>query len=218
MKRRCLWALTPLMSAGKALGFMDTEQLTALRTGPAFLFIACEMSYTEFLYVHEIFNHAHAVFGSIALIQVPQPVAGKPVTAETVPGFTLPDLLTVFDSACGAGFWFGAVVAPAAGACLLISYIRGTETTVHATRSNQRRPDSIALCWSGCRHVHIYAATYIVRPKRRCSGVRRCQGKKQKKKTAIPSSLSMPLLAFSYYFDCVSEDVKQEYRRAFPLH
>jgi hypothetical protein len=104
------------------------------------------MSYAELLYVHEIVNHTHSVLGSITLIQVIQPVARKPVTAEAVPAFTLPYLLTVLDSACDAGFWFDAVVASATGACLLISCICATETTVHSTGSNQRRSDHICLC------------------------------------------------------------------------
>ena len=104
------------------------------------------MSYAELLYVHEIVNHTHCILGSIALIQVIQPVARKPVTAEAVPDFTLPYLLTVLDSAGDAGFWFDAVVASATGACLLISCICDTETTVHSTGSNQRRSDHICLC------------------------------------------------------------------------
>jgi len=88
--------------------------------------------------VHEIVNHAHSILGSITLIQVIQPVARKPVTAEAVPDFTLPYLLTVLDSACDPGFWFDAVVASATGACLLLSCICATETTVHSAGSDQR--------------------------------------------------------------------------------
>lgn len=104
------------------------------------------MPYPVPLDVLKIVNHAHAIFGSITLIQVIQPVARKPVTAETVLDFTLPYLLTVLDSACDAGFWFDAVVAPAAGACLLISRIRAAEATVHSTGGNQRRSDRIGHC------------------------------------------------------------------------
>jgi len=104
------------------------------------------MLYPVLLYILKIVDHAHAVFGSITLIQVIEPVARKPATAETVPGFTLPYLLTVLDSACDAGFWFDAVVASATGAGLLISCIRATEATVHSTGSNQRRPDRIGHC------------------------------------------------------------------------
>jgi hypothetical protein len=104
------------------------------------------MSYAELLYVHEIVNHTHTILGSIALIQVIQPVARKPVAAEAVPDFTLLYLLAVLDQAGDAGYWFDAVVASATGACLLISCICATEATVHSTGSNQRRSDRICLC------------------------------------------------------------------------
>ena len=104
------------------------------------------MSYAERLDVHEIVNHTHSVFGPITLIQVIQPVAWKPVTAEAVLEFTLPYLLTVFDLACNAGFWFDAVVASTTGACLLISCICTTETTIRSTGSNQRCSDHLCLC------------------------------------------------------------------------
>ena len=124
---------------------MNTYQLAALRTGPSFLFVSNEMSYAELLYVHEIINHTHAILGSIALIQVIQPVARKPVTTEAVLDFTLPYRLTVLDSAYDAGFWFDAVVASTTGACLLISCICATETTVHSTGSNHRCSDHICF-------------------------------------------------------------------------
>jgi hypothetical protein len=104
------------------------------------------MSYAELLYVHEIVNHTHAIVGSIALIQVIQPVAGKSVTVKAVPGFTLPQLLTGLDPACDAGFWFDAVVATASGACILISCMRDTQATVHSAGCNQRRSHRICLC------------------------------------------------------------------------
>lgn len=112
------------------------------------------MSYTELLYVHEIVDHTHTILGSIALIQVIQPVARKPITAEAVADFTLRYLLTILDSACNAGFWFDAVVASATRAWILISGICATEATVHSTGSNQRRSDRICLCCSYWCHVH----------------------------------------------------------------
>lgn len=125
---------------------MNTYQLTALGTGPPFLLVFNETSYAEPLYVHEIVDHTHSILGSVTLIQVIQPVAGKVVTAEAVLGFTLQQLLTLFYSAGEAGYWFWAVVVPAAGAWILLSRIRDTETTVHPTGGNQLHSDSICLC------------------------------------------------------------------------
>lgn len=104
------------------------------------------MPYAELLYVHEIVNHTHTILGSIALIQVIQPVARKPVAAEPVPDATSRYLLAVLDQTGNAGFWFDAVVATATGACLLIPCIGATEATVHSTGSNQRCSDRICLC------------------------------------------------------------------------
>ena len=83
---------------------MNTYELAALGTGPPFLFVSNELSYAELVDVYEIVNHTHTILGSIALIQVIQPVARKPVTAEAVADFTLLYLLTVLDSACERGF------------------------------------------------------------------------------------------------------------------
>lgn len=65
---------------------MNTDYLTTLWTGPPFLFISNEMSNAEFSDVLKIVNHAHAILGSIALIQVDEPGAGKAVASEAVLG------------------------------------------------------------------------------------------------------------------------------------
>jgi hypothetical protein len=122
------------------------------------------MSYAELLYVHEIVNHTHTILGSIALIQVIQPVARKPVAAEAVPDFTLLYLLAVLDQAGDAGFWFDAVVASATGACLLISCICVTEATIHSAGSDQRCANRICLCRSYLRHVFIPTKACMVIP------------------------------------------------------
>jgi hypothetical protein len=143
------------MPAKKALRFMNTYHLTAPGTGPLFFFGFHEMSYAELLYMHEIVDHAHAILNSIALVKVFQPLAGKPVAAKAVPGFTVPQLLTGLDPAGDAGFRFAAVVAPATGAWVLLSRIRDTETAVHSAGREQRRSDGICLCRSYWRHVRI---------------------------------------------------------------
>jgi hypothetical protein len=88
----------------KALWLVNTDYLAALGTGPPFLFVSDEMSYPELPYLDEIVNHTHAILGSIALIQMTQPVARKAVTAEAVPDTTLDYPLPVLDSAGDAGF------------------------------------------------------------------------------------------------------------------
>jgi hypothetical protein len=77
------------------------------------------MPYAEFSNVLQIFNHAHAILGSVPLIQVVQPGARKAIATEAVLGFRVQYLLAVLDSTCYAGFRFEAIVALAAGAWFL---------------------------------------------------------------------------------------------------
>jgi hypothetical protein len=88
----------------KTLRFVDTEDLTAFRAAPPFLFVSDEMPDAEFPDVLEIADHAHAIPGSIALIQMVQPGTGEAVTTEAVLDLGVHDLFTVFDSAYDAGF------------------------------------------------------------------------------------------------------------------
>jgi hypothetical protein len=136
---------------------MNTDQLAAPGTCPPFLLLSDEQSYAELLYLHETVDHTHSILGSIALVQVIQPVAGKTFTAEAVPDVTLSYLLAVLDAASDAGFWFDAVISPAAGTCLFIPLIRPTEATVHSAGSNQRRADRVCLCRSSLCHIPISA-------------------------------------------------------------
>lgn len=132
---------------------MDTNDLTALGADPPFLFASNEMSYAKCPYADEIVNHTHAVSGSIALIQMIQPVARKTVTTEAVPWAALHNLLTVLDSTVDAGFRFQIVVASTTGTCLSISCIGATETTVHSTGGDQLRLNGICLYWSYRHHT-----------------------------------------------------------------
>ena len=138
--------LTPRVAARETLRFMNTQQLTALRTGPSFLFVLYELSYTELLDAHKIVNHAHAILRPIAFVQVVQFVAREPVAADAVSGLAEPDAFTSLDSAYNPGFWLGAVVAPAAGTCVLLPRICDTESTVHSTGGDQRGPNRICFC------------------------------------------------------------------------
>jgi hypothetical protein len=88
----------------KALGFMNTNYFAALWTSPPFNFVSDEMSYAELPDFFEIVDHAHAIFGSIPLIQMVQPCARKAVTSKAILDFCVHDLLTVLDMACKAGF------------------------------------------------------------------------------------------------------------------
>ncbi len=60
------------------------------------------MPYAEFSDVLKIADHAHAILGSIPLIQMVQPGARKAVTTKAVLDLRVHYLLTVFDFACDA--------------------------------------------------------------------------------------------------------------------
>jgi hypothetical protein len=76
---------------------MNTEYLTAFRAAPLFLFVSNEMPYAEFSNAFEIVDHAHAILGSISLIQIVQPNAREAVTAKAVLDFSVHYLLTILD-------------------------------------------------------------------------------------------------------------------------
>ena len=81
---------------------MHTEYFTAFRASPPFFFVFNEMPYSEISYFLKIFNHTHAVFGSITLIQMIQSVARKAVTIKAVSDLRVYHLLAVLDSTCYA--------------------------------------------------------------------------------------------------------------------
>ncbi len=125
------------MFTKKALLIVNTHDLAANGTGPPFLFILDKMPDPELPYVFEIGNHAHAILGSIALIQFVQPGARKTVATEAVFGAAVDELFAIFDSAGATGFRFEIVISPATGACMPCSCMCAAEATVHSAGSNQ---------------------------------------------------------------------------------
>lgn len=66
---------------------MNTEHLAAFWAATLFFFGFYESSYAEFSNVLEIAYHAHAILGSISLIQMTQPGTREAVTAKAVIDF-----------------------------------------------------------------------------------------------------------------------------------
>jgi len=112
---------------------MNAEHLAAFRADPPFFFVSDEMPYAKISYVLKVADHAHAILGSITLIQMLQPVAGEAVTIKAVLDFGANQLFAVLNFAYDAGFRFEAVVASAAGASILISCECTAETAIHST-------------------------------------------------------------------------------------
>jgi hypothetical protein len=131
--------LTPLVSTEQALWLVNADDTPALGTGPPLLFILDELLYAVRLYVLEMVEHTHAIFGSVPLVQALQPVAGKVRATKAEPGFSCRHLLACFDAACRAGFRLENAVIPAAEAWILISCICAAKTAVHSAGSDQIR-------------------------------------------------------------------------------
>jgi hypothetical protein len=88
----------------KTLRIVNTDYLTTFRAAPPFFLVSNEMPYAEFSNVLEIADHAHAVLGSIPLIQMGETDAREAVTTEAVLDFGVHYLLTALDSTYDAGF------------------------------------------------------------------------------------------------------------------
>jgi hypothetical protein len=140
--------LTPRVLTIKTLWLVNTKYLTALRAYPPFFFVSDEMPYADFSNAFEIDDHAHAILGSIPLIQMIQPDARETVTIKAVLGFGVRHLLTVLDFTFNAGFRFEAVVTPATGAWFLISGECSAEAAIHSTGSDQLCGNRGCLCQS----------------------------------------------------------------------
>jgi hypothetical protein len=132
----------------KAFGIVNTEHLAAFRAAPSFFFVSDEMPYTEFPNVLEVADHAHAIPGSVPLIQMVQPGTGEAVATEAVLDFGIHDLLAVLDPAYDAGFRFEAVIPSAAGAWFPVPCVCAAEAAIHSTGSDQIRGNCRCLCRS----------------------------------------------------------------------
>ncbi len=115
---------------------MDTNNPAAFRTHPFLLFPVDKMPYAEFSYDIEIFDHAHAVLGFLADIQVAQFLARETVTCEAELEIASCSLYTFLDPAIGARFWLETIRTSASRAHVFISHICPAKATVHSARSD----------------------------------------------------------------------------------
>ena len=152
--------LPPCVLTIKTFWLVNTEHITAFGAFPLFFFGSYEMPYAEFFNALEVIDHAHAVLGSIPLIQVLQPVAGEAVTTKTVLDFSVHHRLTVLDSTCYAGFRFEAVIALAAGAWFLISCVCAAKAAIHSAGSDPLR--------GNCRFIYRSFWCHVNIPQRTC--------------------------------------------------
>jgi hypothetical protein len=115
---------------------VNAQHPTTFLASPFFFFGSYEIPYAKISDVLEIADHAHAILGSIPLIQMVQPGTWKAVTTEAVLDFRVHNLLTVLDSTYYAGFRLEAIVTSATGAWFLISCVCAAEAAIHSTGSD----------------------------------------------------------------------------------
>lgn len=81
-------SLHAFLSAVQTFGSVNTNQISTCRTGPTAILLVDKMPDTPFLYLYQVFYHAHAIFFTISLIQVFQALTGK-AWAGTITVFSL---------------------------------------------------------------------------------------------------------------------------------
>jgi hypothetical protein len=143
----------PAVLAMRALRIMDAQQTTAPGTGPFGLLGPDEMPDAGGPDVSEVVHHAHAVLGSISLVQMAQSAAGEKVTTEAVLRLGCRQVLAGLYPAQGAGLGLGTVVGSAAWTGVLVPLERPTEAAVHSARGNQHHGNRVRLRRSSWRHV-----------------------------------------------------------------
>lgn len=137
------------------MGPVDADRLAALRTGPLLFFVSYELPYAGLLYFPEIFDHAHAVFGSVALIKLLQAGAGKLFAADAELCLAALYPVTVFDSARQSAYLFNGIVTSAPRAYILLSRIGHAQPAAHSARSDQSRGHRFRLCRFSRPHLSI---------------------------------------------------------------
>ena len=69
-------------AATGAFACVNTDRSAAFGAGPADFFVFEEFFQADFLYILQIFNHAHEIFRSIAFIQTIDFRAGKAIAGK----------------------------------------------------------------------------------------------------------------------------------------
>ncbi len=105
----------------------------------------------------EVFNHAHAVFGVIPLIQRGKSLARKAGAADAEVGTSPDSQFAAFDSARDAGFWFAALIPSAARAFVPGPQECATKPAIHPTR---RQEQDFMRALVAVRFRHFLVSSY----------------------------------------------------------
>jgi len=93
---------------------MNTQNITARRTCPAFLFSPNELTYAKLPYAVQIIDHTHRIFCSITFIQMFQARTREGIALKAILDNTL-HFLAVFDTTDKTILRFVIILNPAAG-------------------------------------------------------------------------------------------------------
>ncbi len=98
---------------------MNTEYFAAAGTGPSALFLSYEISNAGSFDILQILDHAHAVFCSIPLVQMLQPITGESPAVDAIAYFPRLDHPALLDPAQDSRLQFQMIVVVAARARVL---------------------------------------------------------------------------------------------------
>jgi hypothetical protein len=100
---------------------VNANSAAAKRASPSNFFVLNEFFYPKLPNIFKILDHAHPIFGSIPLVQMFKPVAGKHFALKTKLRFTFFKYLAGFDFASNAGNRLFNTVIPASRAFVFFS-------------------------------------------------------------------------------------------------
>ena len=132
---------------------MNTNHFTAAVTSPFFILAPQKPPYSELLYMGQVFNHAHAVLRSIALVEMCQARTGKLVAIEAESDLLHSQFAAILYSTQYACLCFRGALEPATRARLLLSCVGRAKAAIHSARRDQSR--TCCLCLLLTVHVFI---------------------------------------------------------------
>ena len=121
---------------------MNAEHSSAFWTFPAYSFLFDKRIHSQRLDRFEVFDHAHPVFSSIALVNMLDARAGELGTIHAQPRLDVFEILAVLNAATDAGNGgLFRIIPIAAGAVLLLPKISHAESAIHTTGGDEKGSD-----------------------------------------------------------------------------
>lgn len=116
---------------------MHAHDAAAARTAPPGLFVFDESIKAARTDALQVFEHAHAVFRSVPLIQLLQPPAGKAFALVAKAGMVVFNSFAILDNAPEAGRHFLGIITAAAGTPALFAEVSQADAAIHPAGRNE---------------------------------------------------------------------------------